>query len=357
MAAVPGAARRASFFLFVAQVTQGIALVTVQDSTAGASGAIGLPPVSEQKPPLRGVFKKLNVQIGALEQRLAAAKQGNKEAVARQQQVFTEKLRRQLEEIEALTSANSVIANQVEHLKQSTASLRAHADKLQENVTFTEEKLRGILTNLTTAEEFVSSSLRSFNMANSSEMQVLAELAQKDADKAIREAKNARLAEIKSISMSMMQTEVSPQFDQEDKSGLKDLMQKVATGLDSLAPAQEERLASLEASFRSKFDDGERKRIALAQQQADLNSTKTSLVELESRLKVAVQHLEEMTVQLQERADAARIFVHRIGDQSLEWDRLAAIRRLSEMIGLPLNHSSRAGSRDAAAAKPKAVPF
>jgi len=351
---MPRAACQASFFVLAAKFSSCIALVT------------DLPSLSQDRDPTQSVFQKLNSQIGDLEQRLTATKQANRASAARQQKEFRQQLQRQHEEIEALTSANSLIASQVEHLKQSTFALRGHAARLQVNVTLIEDNLKGLLTNLSAAEDFVTSSLKSLSIANSSELQVLSEMAEKDADEAMRVAKKARLAEISPWKVSMMQTKnsrgnltanssVSPPLNHDGDSDFKDLVQTLLVGLDSLSAAHQQRMASREAAFRKEFNDGDEKRRTLVALQAELNSTKASLVELEIRLRVAVQHLSETLGHLKQRADAIGLFMRRTGDQSLEWDRLAAIKKLSELISVPLRRSSPLGSKVTAAGKPTVV--
>ena len=75
--------------------------------------------------------------------------------------------------------------------------------------------------------------------------------------------------------------------------------------------------SSLKEAFEKQFAKGEEKQKALLLEQVQLNETRETEKELQSKLTVAVQYLENAHQQLTERSKSLRLFANRLGARPL----------------------------------------
>jgi len=291
-----------------------------ESDESDSSEAAGLPVVTEVMDKQSSVFEALSTQVVALEAQLAAVQRDNDIATANQQEGYRQKLEEQEQENLELESANAAVATEIEQLKESNADLRSRAEELQEENLKLQEDLETMQANMTTAHEFLEGSLSRFNDSEAVELAVLSELDEKDAVQGGIEAKKRSLEEIASSKLAMLEMSAMlseapelPKLNANDENP-RALVERMSEGLEQLAVAQKEREASLKAAFDKEFEKGAEHRDQLEKQRTQLNATKLSLTDLESRLTVAVQFLEDTRDQLSDRADSLRGFLQRLGE-------------------------------------------
>mmetsp|Transcript_56781 Transcript_56781/g.122741 ORF Transcript_56781/g.122741 Transcript_56781/m.122741 type:complete len:646 (+) Transcript_56781:79-2016(+) len=316
-----------------------------------------LPKVSEVIKPSSEVFHELNSQVKTLENRLEEVQRENIASAKSQQEEYNMKLHEQEQKNLAVSKGNAALAKEIEEVKQANQRLLERSEQLQMSSAQVRAELQSMQQNITTAQEFAAASLDNLDDSKAQELQVLAELHERDAAAAAVAAKQHRLDEISSKT-SLLSKQIRVQMPAMEKfnitSDSKALVESMSAGLENLARAQEERKETLQRAFQAEFEAGTERFNKLMAEKAELNATRNSVTELHRRLNLAVQHLEETQSQLDERVASFRGFLRHMGEGHSESEQPAAkevhrrhrdeLHKMEAPITSMVNASADAGS-------------
>merc|ERR1719356_241086 len=175
--------------------------------------------------------------------------------------------------------------------------------------------LKTLQTNISTAQEFVENALgTSAEMLSSApQLQVLKELAQKDAEMGQSRDHESRLNQIR-VAMLQRASGVSNVDGNVVAGGIHESLN---SALEELAKEQNASAASLKHAFDDKFQAGEEQRNRLLMDLRGLNAAETAALELNERLTVAVRHLNKTHETLLQKSQSMRQYAQRIGSRAL----------------------------------------
>jgi len=280
-----------------AKMNKSIPIEELTESTA-------LPDVSTVLQNSHQVFSAMSSQMVALEARLAEVQHQGAQAVQEQKSKFEAKLKVQRGEAHATELINAGVVVEIDELRKSNALLRKKADKLAQASNKVKSDIQAMQGNITTAAEFIEKTLTASEaLENSTELTVLAELAEQDG---IQASALNHQRHLQSIGLLQNSEEVQPQ----------NLLQSLLSSFGDLTKEQEVSEHSLKDAFEKEFQAGSDRQKALLEEQAKLNVTKQSETELKEKLLVAVKHLETAHSQLLQRSQSLQLFMKRFGEHS-----------------------------------------
>mmetsp|Transcript_70835 Transcript_70835/g.153845 ORF Transcript_70835/g.153845 Transcript_70835/m.153845 type:complete len:658 (-) Transcript_70835:47-2020(-) len=281
------------------------------------------------------IFEALSSQTKDIEKHLQETHKSNMEEAAKQQADFNRRLSEQVKESESQEKENQKLGSEIEDLKSSNAELRARSEILQQQCSLSRDRLKTLQQNMSSALEFVRGSVKSLDDSEAPELSILSELKQQQSERDAAEEKARRLAEVAAQHLktqshekiSLLSTFGSEAPKVQGEAASKAILESLAGGFESMAAAQKERLAAMEAHFSAEFEAGKQHQKALMKTHEELVAAKDALTQLKQRLTEAVKHLEETSKELQNRIEGLQTYLNKVGerpDQSA--DKTAALK-------------------------------
>lgn len=333
----------------------------------GSDGFPQLPAVSQMLSGASGTLKTVSTQASSLQARVVQAQMQSESKMAKQKAAFEEKLKQQEEKNRLVILANSNISSEISGLTQSNADLRKQAHEIEQNNHVMRLELHELQARLGVAKDFTAKSLTSTDDRKNALLQVLhhnkdarvvakiSSKAQKDDDdedddsdddqsdqnstsadadssddeddeddasdapatsflslstKVRRIAKSSNFVSslVPDVSMSDLETSIPAVPASNTGDLLGDLMKDVA----HLADQEKQSVKTLKTLFIADFRAGAKRKAALLAQQKQLTATRASLVALQSKLKIAVAHLEATHSHLQGRLHGIGHFLQKL---------------------------------------------
>jgi len=255
------------------------------------------------------VFQQLTSQLKSLEESVEVSRKESAAALAQEHADQKGQLLQQERENAALEKSNAVITGEIEDLKKTNEKLRNEADELLADSADFRARLMDMQANMTNAQEFALEALTQLDDKDVAELDVLTELAKKEAEEEAEREKRQRLDAVASLRHAAM-LEETPQMDSESTSSLVNGMTE---SLEKLQQAQALREATLKAAFEHDFQLGAKRHEELTKEHAELEASKQSLTSLQERLQAAVSHLTDTRRQLAEKVSSLRGFLRGLG--------------------------------------------
>mmetsp|Transcript_42045 Transcript_42045/g.116093 ORF Transcript_42045/g.116093 Transcript_42045/m.116093 type:complete len:721 (+) Transcript_42045:68-2230(+) len=286
-----------------------------------------LPTTAKVFKPAEAVIKRMNKRVNAFGAQLAEMQHHNVKAVGKKKAEYELKLRKQLESNHVTERQNRRIGKEIANLQRTNAGLQANATRFMAKSRVIKAQIEALQDNMTFGKEFVDASLaKAEEMAhNSSELAVLAELSAKSEVERAATVHKQRLDAIggaNDLRVSMLQ-EIAVRASRAHKDhtttqdSAEELMQSLLSSLADLTREQAASEAKLEESFNATFQAGAKRRTLLLEEQAKLNATKASEIELNSKLQVALEYAKKVHFSLVKKRDALRSFASRLGARPL----------------------------------------
>jgi len=279
-----------------------------------------LPPVTDVMKSSSKAFEALKSQVSSLQEHIAQVKRERDAEMESLKVELDEKLSIQKAENHALQQSNAGRASKISHLKASSAALRTRAAKLEEAISLKRSEFEAMLENMTIAVTFAHTALLAHGTKDASELKVLKELAEQDAEQAAMTAHKQRLDLISKADFALLQMGGRAQVQtQETPAGSfaadypKTFIEDMAGGLEQLEAAETMRKAALEKAFDANFQAGKEQHDHLIAQKAELNKTEESLTKVKARLATAVNYLEANKAELDKRVDSLGHFLVKVG--------------------------------------------
>jgi len=303
--------------------------VSSTNATAGGARASSLPRVGLKRKEKKGgsvfpmsvgevvkkprqVFNAMSSKVNALAARLERIKLEGVLALKMRKEEYERRLKDQASATRAIKSANAELSASIGRFRMHISALRVFAEGLQRENAHLAADLQRINSNMSIALEFADGTLAA-DYNNASEVQILAELAEKDAKEAEARDHQMQLGLVSGMSrrVSMFQLdEGAPSVIQADA---ESLLTTMISSLGDLKVQQNKSEAMLNSSFEQLFQAGAKAQESLLAEQAKLNADLKAEQELSDKLALAVELLQENRKFLQQRVSAVRLFAHRLG--------------------------------------------
>lgn len=244
-------------------------------------------------------FSEVGARVAAFQKQLIELQNQGAEEIANQKVEFEAKLKSQREEIIATEASNSRITAAIEDIRKKNAVLRKKASQLANASNIMRAEIEHVQDKMTLATEYMQETLKlSEKLLDSSEVQVLSELAEEEA-MLERRWKHEKLVQ----SVSMLQVQSEPTLSTHDL--MRDLRSSLADAAKETAASE----AALKQEFEKKYQRGEEDLKAVRDLQEKLNTTFAGEKKLQQKLITALQHLEKVYSQLAQRRTSIRKFV------------------------------------------------
>mmetsp|Transcript_121173 Transcript_121173/g.342859 ORF Transcript_121173/g.342859 Transcript_121173/m.342859 type:complete len:486 (-) Transcript_121173:124-1581(-) len=254
-------------------------------------------------------FGNLQAHVSALNQRIRDVRRHNADVVAKQKAEYERKLWQQHRDNRQASIVNEELGRKVLSLQHANAKLRREADKITAEHNELHSRVQAMQANLSLAAEFTAKVLtHSGELQRSPDVQVLAELKEREAVEAQEKTHKTSLEAIALLDLAPQKT---------DTRAPEDIITEVATILQDLTAKQNESEASLKAAFERHFDEGEALHLALKGRWTELNTTMANEQKLNERLIVAVRHLRKGYKELSERFHSLQGFAAHLGASRL----------------------------------------
>lgn len=302
----------------VASASDGVALVQIKAERAQKNKIqtkSDLPGLSSLLP--SKVFSAMKAKVEALEHRLSDVQKENIAAIGEKKQQYEQYLSEQQRENNEVKFANKRIRDEIQNVKRSNAVLRNKSHALLKKNQDLRTELGAIRANLTLAQEFLQEGLNATGK-QAPELEVLAELAEKDEQRAKTMEKQARLNEIggNSLDVSLLEFSGHVSDGAHTENGAESaevLVEVLAAQLSELAKEQNASETVLKSAFGKQKKRVSRERAALLEEQLQLNRSIADVRALHQRLSAAVKHLTKVHDGLLARRKAIKLFAQRLG--------------------------------------------
>jgi len=282
----------------------------------GAS-QISLPKVSTIMDQPDRTFKELSSKTISLEERFVQHQTQNVRALKKQKAEYEKRLRDQFTENRATERMNRKLSQEIEDLQQANTRIRAKANKVSKENDELRGHLQGMLSNISLAQEFANGTLGAARelFHEAPELQVLADLAQKDAAEEQEQLHQHHLNLIGGgLKISMFQADAGARPRQQDEQGdPADLLQSLLASLSDLTKQEEASSAQLKEAFERESKKSDEQREALLQKQAELNATLSAEAALHERLVSALNFVQATNKRLLKHSTSLRNFALRLG--------------------------------------------
>lgn len=315
----------------------------------GPDGFPQLPAVSNLMDTAQSTAKTLSLQAQNLEKRIEDVQKEKAARMAKQKEIFENKLKSQEEENRVLLQKNKEVAHEIDVLRAKNSEVTHHAEQLRDSNAVMRSELTALKSRLQAAVSFVKQSLSSTDDSHDQELSVLDAKVQErllhtegtDAGAApphhratapaavappatkVAEASVAdvdddlddddAVASLLAISSKVHQEPAGAPEEAaavEDPRGLLQTLEKNVKALQKQEKASE---VQLKNAFFKDFQVGAKRKSALVAQQKALNATRDSLVALQNKLKTADDHLEATQKALTTRLHELGTFIQKLG--------------------------------------------
>jgi len=298
------------------------------------NNAPNLPNVSQALTVETSVFRKFTAKANILMSRLATAEDEGAAALMDSKAKYEFKLKAQHEQNLAVERQNEKIGQEITALYKVIADVRSGASELTKTSEGLTAELKALRQNFSTAQEFVENTINesATKLAYTSpELQVLGELNQQDAaEKQAREHESYlrwvataanRLAllqtnrsKVVSTMDSLVQHHLGSRLGpKQEVSNVEQIVTELAATLRDLSIAQNASDAQLRDMFEEEYKKNEEIHEALLENQAELNATKASALDLQGRVVEAKDHLQQTYTKLLSQTEAVKHFSYQVG--------------------------------------------
>lgn len=308
---------------------------------AGSDGFPQLPAVSTMLSDASVSLKAVSSQASSLEARVVQAQMQSESKMAKQKAAFDEKLKQQEQGNRQVIQANDKIAAEIKDLKNGNAALKKRARVVGDSNKAMRTEIRTLQGRLGVAQAFTAKSLTTTDDSKSSLLQVLHKSPQETSSKshskhddddddeegsdddqdeddndneatsflalsskahheedgaASFEAAMSDLdAAVPTVSTLGVDTSVA------SPSSPGDLLAVLSKDVAHLAQQERESDKKLKQLFIRDFRAGAKRHVALIAKQKGLSATRSSLLQVQAKLKSAVEHLESTNKQIEGR--------------------------------------------------------
>jgi len=276
------------------------------------------------------VYKSMTQHVSSLGEQLEAVNAQGVDEAEQEKKEDDEQIKKLEKNNTHQMHENEKVERDIKLLDMTIASLRAKADLLMDQNKIVRADMKGVQDNIVLVQEFLLTSLEKSdeNSSNTDDLIIIGELATADAakkqelahkksldiiakkqDKKTVAAKTVKAVKrSKSSKLSLLQVGSAKKHgdikkDKKDDKGASahDLMAALASNLEQLMAEQAESQATIKASFEEESNALLAKHEELVEEWNTLNATRAAKTEVESRLKVAVSHLDKVHKSLSKR--------------------------------------------------------
>lgn len=270
-------------------------------------------------------YHSISRKVNALEQHLAEAEQENSEALAKKRAKYVARIQYFQQENSAVAFQNRQISQSIREVNDANKKLRHEAAELRQEG---EEWLHDWLamkSNITTALEVTQRTLGALQSHPAPELDVLTELEEQEAVRRAKAEHLDRLAEIAPVGLpgvdadgpALSLVQVSQATMKRRSPDPKSALRVLEVGFAELGEANRQQEAELDREFAGKLRDQQMRRDDLLAEQRALNTTFEEASMVQSRLKVAVEHLQAMNANLAQGGLSIRGYAQRLGSRAL----------------------------------------
>jgi len=313
-------------------------------ATAGAMQLAATSLTQGDAVPIKKIMKKSSesytesvVQMGALQEQLAAMNAQNLGEANQEKQAYDEQLQEIKHNVTAKEHENAKVVRDIRALDVEIAGLRAAVDPLTERNKVMHEELVQIQSHIGLVQEFLTASLESSeeNASVTPDLRVISELENEDL------AQKRALAHQKSLEFIAKKTTtkktttqkklptklakkialLQTQFPVHDKKHLvkathdgeaKGILTTLASSLQQMMDEQAVSQQAMKEAFEEEYANHTTKLDKLAEEFISLNATRVAKTERVAKLKVAVSHLHMTSKSLTKRRDSLVNFGHKL---------------------------------------------
>jgi len=303
------------------------------------------------------VFKEISSTAASLQERLSQVRRENIKQAQHLRFEYQRRLNEQAGVYKKTERENLRIASAVAKLRRANTRLRRQCELFVKANRRLRHDLDGMLSNVTTAKEFVATALEKSTemLEKAPELDVLAEMAQQEANQSSAWLREQRLSEIAGTGkFTFLQTGADKNPGRHSAQDPSDLLQTLMLSLDELKSEQNSSTASLNATFEKEFSAKEAKIKSLLDVQAELFAKRTADEKLNERLTAAHDHLVAQHRRLQKRTVAVRAFLLRLGgrpSRNSTSTKSSAAKKAEAKEHRPRVHASATHLRAAGASK------
>jgi len=279
------------------------------------------------------VYKSMTSGVSSLSSQLEAVNEQGVDEAEQEKKEFDEQIKKLEKNNTHQTHENEKVERDIKLLDMAIASLRAKADILVGQNKIVREDMKGVQDNIALVQEFLLTSLEKSdeNSSNTEDLIIIGELASADAAKkqelahtksldiiakkqdkkttaaktvkAVKRSKSSKLSFLQMVSAKKHGDSKKDQKDKKVDKGASahDLMAALASNLEQLMAEQAESQATIKASFEEESSALLAKHGELVEEWNTLNTTRAAKTEVESRLKVAISHLDKVHKSLSKR--------------------------------------------------------
>jgi len=303
-------------------------------ATAGAMQLAATSLTQGDAVPIKKIMKKSSesytesvVQMGALQEQLAAMNAQNLGEANQEKQAYDEQLQEIKHNVTAKEHENAKVVRDIRALDVEIAGLRAAVDPLTERNKVMHEELVQIQSHIGLVQEFLTASLESSeeNASVTPDLRVISELENEDlaqkralahqqslefiAKKTTTKKVIKKLPTKLAKKIALLQT----QFPVHDKKHLvkethdgeaKGILTTLASSLQQMMDEQAVSQQAMKEAFEEEYANHTTKLDKLAEEFISLNATRVAKTERVAKLKVAVSHLKTTSKSLTKRRES-----------------------------------------------------
>jgi len=281
------------------------------------------------------VYKDSVVQMGALQEQLAAMNTQNVGEADQEKEAYNEQLLEIKHNVTAQEHENAHVVRDIKALDVQIAGLRAAADPLMERNKVMHEELVQIQSHIGLVQEFLTTSLEKSeeNTSVTPDLQVISELENEDLShkRAVAHQKSLEFIAKKTTTKKVTQklptklakkiALLQTQFPVHDKKHLakvthdadaKGILTTLASSLQQMMDEQAVSQKAMKVAFEEEYANHTAKLDKLAEEFISLNATRVAKTERVVQLKVAVSHLQKTSKSLTKRRESLVNFGHKL---------------------------------------------
>jgi 3-dehydroquinate dehydratase len=270
----------------------------------GGESDNALPDVADLLPST--AYADMKSKVAELAKQMAREQQEKKQALERLKKNYEQQLIGQLRENSMVERTNKQLATRAAALKDSNVPLRRRAAEFVKANDRLQSELTALKVNLSFAQEFLEESLVVYQQ-NSSEVQVLAELADEDSN--AREA-SRKLALFDGDSEVSLLQAVGDAAERHHE----DIVDNLAASFAMLSSEAKTSETALTEAFQKQLATAKDAYADLLKEQASINATIAATSTTHSRLATAVDYLSKVHKDLTARLQGVRAYVNRLGN-------------------------------------------
>jgi len=294
-------------------------------------GAVSLLQIASQKltlPDMKQVLQKPTTAYNTVNTHLvdlAAQLQQVQDKGVSEAEDASEQYNRQIKEIKINIThqehENHKVVVDINKFDVSIAGLRENADVFTASNKKLRDDLQLIQANITLVQEFLIQSLDRANESTTDtpELLILSELENEDNTKKQELAHKKSLERItkkhEKLALLQLARPGAVKTKTNKTAGAQNILTELAGSLEKLMAEQAESEAALKEAFETEYEELSKTSETLVEEWDTLNTTRASKIEVETRLKLAVKHLEKTSKSLRKRREALLAFGHKLADR------------------------------------------